>query len=131
MRFRKTRFVPMSYNKAEKMLDSTFSRMVKERDSWVCQRCGSNRIVQCAHLFSRKHKSIRWNFDNAVTLCKGCHKFWAHVEYEEFRDFMLARIGQKKFNNLKRDSEMDWHMGVGELLLMNEALAAKKWKLTS
>jgi 5-methylcytosine-specific restriction endonuclease McrA len=46
-----------------------------ERDGFQCVRCGDKRI-QWAHIFSRVHRCLRWEADNALSLCGGCHIFW-------------------------------------------------------
>lgn len=58
-------------------LDSAARRAVFERDGNVCVRCRDvTRNVQWCHIFSRRHKNLRWESDNALTMCAGCHMFW-------------------------------------------------------
>ena len=45
--------------------------------------------------------SVRWELDNMIALCWACHRYWAHHKYEDCRDFLIERIGQKKFDALK------------------------------
>lgn len=35
--------------------------------------------IQWAHVFSRNKKSMRWDPDNSMTLCGGCHLKWHHA----------------------------------------------------
>jgi len=59
--------------------DSKFSLLVRERANNVCERCGvsgENAKLECSHIFSRRHRSIRWHPDNAQCLCFTCHKWW-------------------------------------------------------
>lgn len=39
-------------------------------------RCGDT--VQWAHVLSRRHPCLRWEADNAMTLCAGHHLWWHH-----------------------------------------------------
>lgn len=60
-------------------LDRDARERVFARDGCVCVRChNKTRPVQWAHIFSRRHKNLRWEEDNALTLCAGCHLWWHH-----------------------------------------------------
>lgn len=61
---------------AKKMADTLFAVVVKQRDDYTCQVCGKTRenaVIECAHVVGRGELSIRFNLDNAMALCKGCH----------------------------------------------------------
>src|SRR5579872_5782654 len=61
------------------LLDADARKVVFERDGGVCVRCGDrSRAVQWCHIFSRRHKALRWEPDNALSMCAGCHMFWHH-----------------------------------------------------
>jgi len=48
-----------------------------ERDNNVCVRCHDvTRNVQWCHVIGRRHKCTRWELDNALTMCAGCHLWW-------------------------------------------------------
>ena len=59
-------------------LDALARQEVFERDGHKCMMCSSEKNIQWAHVLSRRHLAIRWNPDNAMTLCAGCHLFWHH-----------------------------------------------------
>ena len=61
-----------------KKLDKMFSEIVRRKGK--CERCGKTNNLQCAHIYSRRHKNIRWDFENALCLDSGCHMFWWHLE---------------------------------------------------
>ena len=68
-----------------KKLDTLFA--AKVREIGFCQHCGSKNNLQCAHIFSRKNLSVRWDPENAVCFCYRCHFYWAHrnpIEYTEW-----------------------------------------------
>lgn len=57
-------------------LDRLFSQYIRARAGWRCERCGAmpdRRGLHCSHIFSRRHKGIRWHPSNAVAHCYGCH----------------------------------------------------------
>lgn len=61
-----------------KQLDADARASVFDRDGHKCVRCNApDRAVQWSHVFSRRHKNLRWETDNALSLCAGCH-FWWH-----------------------------------------------------
>lgn len=64
-----------------KKLDAAFSRFIRERDNWTCVRCGNSYLpgtqgLHCSHIFSRRHKAIRWDERNAVSHCFACHHWY-------------------------------------------------------
>ena len=59
-------------------LDRLFSQYVRARAAWRCERCGAQpkrQGLHCSHIFSRRHKGIRWHPSNAVAHCYGCHSY--------------------------------------------------------
>ena len=70
----------------KKKLDKLFS--LKVRSVGKCERCGSTSNLQCAHVYSRKNLSIRWDLENAVCLCLKDHLYWAHKEPIEFTEWV-------------------------------------------
>ena len=84
-----------------KKLDALWRAKILERDK-VCQYPGClKRNLQAAHVFSRRIRSVRWNLDNGVGFCAYHHLRWAHVHWEAFRDLVLQKIGQDRFDALK------------------------------
>jgi len=57
-------------------LDALFSQVVRERDDYVCQVCFRqfrDGGVDAAHHIGRSRGIVRWDLDNAITLCRTCH----------------------------------------------------------
>lgn len=81
-------------------LDKRCSQIVRSRG--VCDKCGSVEFekLQCAHIYSRKFRSVRWDFDNLLCLCAGCH-FVGHQKPLEFAEFVKKHLGQVKYAALK------------------------------
>lgn len=73
--------------KVKKKLDVIFSKVIRARDK-KCLKCGKRENLQCAHVSSRTHLAGRWNEMNAITLCTGCHLYWAHKEPVEFSEWL-------------------------------------------
>jgi hypothetical protein len=53
--------------------------------------------------------------DNCILLCCGCHRIWAEEERDEYKAFMVQRLGQRGYDLLeyrknlykKRDDKSD------------------------
>lgn len=61
--------------------DAAFSKCVRERNDWICERCGKqyekgSMGLHCSHIYSRRHRTIRWAGDNAQALCFSCHQWY-------------------------------------------------------
>ena len=89
-------------------LDNLWSRIIKERDGWRCQRCGGyyphgGKGIQAAHIVSRRHANTRHELMNGVCLDTGCHLFF-HAHPFEFVEFAKKRLGTKKYEELRKKS---------------------------
>lgn len=91
----------LSISSLKKKVDKLWSKLVRKKDK-KCIRCGKQTNLQAHHIFSRRFNSTRWLLDNGVTLCYGCHMFFAHIEHENFRDMVIEKIGKAKYLQLKQ-----------------------------
>lgn len=85
--------------------DKLFSQLIRERDSWQCQRClkmypENSPGLHCAHFWGRRRESTRLDYDNCDALCMGCHAHF-HANPEEYTAWKLKRMGQRRFDSLK------------------------------
>ena len=90
--------------------DVVFSNYIRCRDDWTCQRCGkyyepldSNKRMglHCSHFYGRGNWAVRFDPDNAVALCYGCHRFLGSNPVDH-RDFILKRLGKERFEDLNQ-----------------------------
>ena len=79
-------------------LDKLFSKVIRKRGH--CERCGSTRNLQTAHIFSRTYRNTRWDTSNALCLCAGCH-FWGHKNPILFTEFVHEHLGRDNYEVLK------------------------------
>ena len=61
--------------------DAAFSKCVRERNDWHCEKCGkqyekNSAGLHCSHIYSRRHRTIRWDGMNAQALCFSCHQWY-------------------------------------------------------
>ncbi len=68
--------------KLEKKLDMAWKIAVKERDEYICQKCGKSvESTNChaSHVIPRSWgKRVRWELNNGKVLCFHCHMNWWH-----------------------------------------------------
>lgn len=83
--------------------DKKFSKWIRERDG-RCLRCGTKENLSCSHFWSRNKSALRYEPDNCITLCTWkCHIYgWEKEKQGVYRDFMLRRLGQKRYDELKK-----------------------------
>lgn len=85
-----------------KKLDTVMSQIVRSRG--VCAKCGKGAeqvTLQCAHIFSRRNMSVRFDLRNLLALCYACHFHWAHKEPIQFYEFIEQYLGEYEFSQLK------------------------------
>ena len=85
--------------------DTIFSKLIRTRDKWTCQRCGrkyeeGSQGLHCSHFFSRRHRGTRWDMDNACAHCMGCHSFLGGNPIE-FTEWIKQFLGQDVFERLR------------------------------
>lgn len=89
------------------LADSLFSQWIRLRDR-KCLRCSKPGIINskglpishtCSHYFSRGKWSTRFDPDNCIELCYGCHRY-LDGHKSEYEVFKIAQLGQDKFDQL-------------------------------
>ena len=79
--------------------DDWFSKCVRHRDRHLCQYC-SKEGTDCAHIYGRARKSVRWSMDNAVTLCRYHHQ-WFTSNPVAFTDWLTKLYGEGHMDILR------------------------------
>jgi len=82
--------------------DADYSRQIRERAKFTCEKCGSKphpKGLHAHHLFTRTIKATRFDPDNGVALCYACH-MRAHQYQEDTRAFFAEKMGQARFDAL-------------------------------
>lgn len=96
-------------------LDRKFSRYIRAKAGWACERCGKeyggpSQGLHCSHFFGRRGKSTRWDVDNCDSLCYGCHQVfsehrenWTNAKGERvwgYKTWKLNKLGENKYDAL-------------------------------
>ena len=82
-----------------KKLDDLARAKVRARGK--CEVCGKTETLQVAHIFSRRHKGVRWDEDNLLLLCYYHHLHFAHTNPVEFSEWVRSYLGEQKYNRLR------------------------------
>ncbi|MCH7541954.1 HNH endonuclease, partial [Patescibacteria group bacterium] len=61
-----------------RLSDRLFSRYIRYRDNWTCQRCGKRfeekaQNLHNSHYWGRGDESTRFDTENCDALCSYCH----------------------------------------------------------
>ena len=95
-----------------KPADTWFSKCVREANDWVCEKCGTRYErgamgLHNSHIFSRRHRTIRWSKDNTQALCFSCHQ-WLGGNPVDSGAWLTNLLGEGHMALLreKRDSRM-------------------------
>lgn len=93
--------------------DKAFADCVKEAYDHTCEKCGKQGRMECSHIHSRRHRTIRWCKENAIPKCHPCHRWW-HEHPTEAGKWFLDKYGQgiediliEKKNNKYKISKAD------------------------
>jgi hypothetical protein len=96
-----------------KQADTAFSLLIRDRDG-MCVRCLKQTDLQCAHVVSRSYHGTRCDFENAVTLCKGCHVYFTHrpLEWEQWMNENFGgrfdRMRMRALTHITLGAKIDW-----------------------
>ena len=104
--------------------DVIWSKYIRTRDNWTCQRCGTKyhpptSALHCSHFWSRGNWSVRFDFFNCQALCYGCHSYLGGNP-QEHREFILNKLGQKEFDALQKRRNTPLKSGQKKYLLSKE-----------
>lgn len=74
--------------------DKWFSDVVREKANYTCEHCKkTDSRMECAHIYGRRLKSVRWSLDNAVCLCHWCHRDFTENPLK-FTDWLNQYFGE-------------------------------------
>ena len=103
--------------------DKHFSDCVRERAEWTCeysglvdpdgQARGVSRILECAHIYGRRNKNIRWHPFNAFCLSHTAHRYLTENPME-FSTFVKLKLGIGQYDLLlerKNDLSIKYSCG--------------------
>ena len=84
--------------------DSAFSKCVRERTDYTCEKCGkqydrSSTGLHASHFHGRGHYSVRFDPDNVFSHCYSCHlNFGANPH--DFTQWAIKQLGETRYEIL-------------------------------
>ncbi len=115
--------------------DVIWSKYIRTRDNWTCQRCSKKytpptAALHCSHYWSRGAWTVRFDEENTMALCYGCHSFLGGNP-QEHREFVLARLGQERYDALQQRRNKTLKSGEKKYLMSKEFRKEVQEKLDS
>ena len=108
-----------------KPADTAFSLCVRYAARWTCEKCGSQHEpgsmgMHTSHIFSRRHRTIRWSADNVQCLCFSCHSWYGgnpadsgvwitNLKGEGFMDMLREKRDQRVKVSKQEEKEIAKH----------------------
>jgi len=85
--------------------DRVFSRYIRTRDKWTCQRCGrqyeeGSPGLHASHFHGRGKENTRFDPDNVDSIDFGCHNYF-HANPLEYVKWKKKQLGDKKFKMME------------------------------
>lgn len=81
--------------------DKWFSDVVRSKANYTCEHCRkTDSRMECAHIYGRRLKSVRWSLDNAVCLCHWCHRNFTENPVQ-FSDWLSQYFGEGHMDILR------------------------------
>lgn len=93
-----------------KPVDKWFSLCIRSANNWRCEKCDGQfeegtQGLHCSHIFSRRHRTIRWCRDNAQSLCANCHQ-WFGGNPADSGAWVEEMKGEKTMESLRLKREL-------------------------
>lgn len=86
---------------SDKVRAAQAKKETRERDGHKCVRCGATEGLQWAHVHSRAIRRLRYEPDNAMSLCGPCHR-WFDANRKVAREWWESLIGPVRAARLRR-----------------------------
>lgn len=84
-------------------LDKTwYLKYLKKR----CEVCNSKDVLQGHHFYYKGfYSNLRWDKDNHITLCRGCHFVLHHQDPKKIENQIIEKRGKRWHNRLTKKSK--------------------------
>lgn len=78
-----------------------YQRLLKRK----CEVCGK-KAIQVHHFYYKgSYGHLRYDLDNGISLCQGCHFVLHHQDPKKIEEKIIAVRGKKWFNKLQKKSQ--------------------------
>ena len=118
----------------EYRLDALFSKLVRERADYTCERCFRNfreeGKLDCSHLYGRRMRSVRFDPSNAVAHCTTCHR-WLTERPVEFAEWIVGHLGEGEADRLRTRAHAPVKRSRGEVKDLFDVMQSELARLES
>tara|TARA_E500000318_G_scaffold15353_2_gene15678 strand:+ start:665 stop:1078 length:414 start_codon:yes stop_codon:yes gene_type:complete len=108
-----------------KKLSEVARKYAKERDGFICQKCGKESRGSNAHgshiLCVGQHKNMELNPDNIKCLCYYCHMNWWHKDVLFAAKWFINKFPER-YERLMAEAEFDNKLELEQLKNLYEAV---------
>jgi hypothetical protein len=92
-----------------KTSDQIFSKCIRERNGWRCERCGAQHQegsmgLHASHYHGRGKWGVRFDPDNVSAHCYGCHSYFGSNPIEHTA-WVSAKLGEPLFSILNERAQ--------------------------
>jgi len=117
----------ISKNKLGKKLLVLWSLRVRSKKQCeLCGKLGEVKDFDAHHIIRKTHEATRYDLNNGVCLCKGCHRFKVHMDTftaSRLIDKLKIRRGQKWHDDLEEKRKITKKHSREELECLMEELS--------
>jgi|TARA_Y100000593_G_C4320072_1_gene343264 hypothetical protein len=101
--------------------DAAFSDAIRMRNNFTCEKCelvdtngqmtGKSRVMETAHVYGRRDRSLRWHTDNAVCLCSSCHRKFTEspLDFASFIENEVLGEGRTEMLRERRNAQIKYN----------------------
>jgi hypothetical protein len=97
----------MLSNKADKIFSLYIRAQAKQLYNDICPLCGKKPIQCCFHFITRKRKSTRWDWNNAVGACHTCN-YLENYFSDLSRYWYIKKFGVEQYLSLVEKAKADF-----------------------
>ena len=118
LKYSKPKIKKLSKTTLKRKADILLSKFIRSLDH--CERCGSIKTLQAAHVYSRRYVNLRYDIQNVMCLCAKCHFqwhdspldsiIWFNQNYPERLEYL-----KKKRNIIKKWTIKDYEKTIEEI----------------
>lgn len=99
--------------KLDKQCLDLWSKCVRTRFK-TCKNCGEDTGLHAHHIVQKTYKLSRYNVDNGLTLCAGCH-FVEKTDPERFRETIIGILGEEDYLARQKKYRVQWKWSIPDL----------------
>ena len=101
-----------------RLLNKEWAQLIKLIAKYKCEYCNKTTTLNSHHIYGRSKLSTRWDVDNGMCLCSGCHilssSFSAHQTPLDFTYWIRKKRGNVWFNRLQKKAHTTVHYALFE-----------------